>query len=380
MKQKNKVSKLLTVLTLALIGGFVGYFIGKMFGGGMTKSEISPIILFVIIMLVSLLVIAWHEAGHAFAGMRVGFDFRMYVVGPFLWERQNGRWEFRWNKDINKAGGLVLCLPKDSVDLSRRFSILAAAGPISSLLLSIVAYGLYWFLFRNNANHFTGFIVGKYIFISTALMSLLIFIVTAIPSKMGGLYSDGARVLRFQRGGDTARFEILMMKIIAETTSGTRPKLLRTDELEEVLEIAKRQNEPFGVYTHSFLYQNAFDNGDVEKAEKHLLDYIAEAENIPEGFRNMVWLDAAFFYAYTQRNYTVAEEYWHQFKPSSIIPKAQILATEASLSFLKKDFLTALSKIELATKELPNMLDKGLSIALNEKLMLLKTEIESETK
>ena len=127
--------------------------------------------------------------------------------------------------------------------------------------------------------------------------------------------TDGARILRLQRGGDTARFEYLILKLTVSTSSGVRPKLLNINELEEALAVAKRLNEPFGVYLHGFLHQVAFDNDDVAAAEKHLLDYINEAENIPEGIRNMVWLDAAFFYAYGKKDLEAAARFWQQFEP-----------------------------------------------------------------
>lgn len=202
----------------------------------------------------------------------------------------------------------------------------------------------------------------------TTLFSTLIFLVTAIPLHMGGFYTDGARIMRLQRGGDVARFEILTLKIITSASSGVRPKLLNMAEIEEAQALATKLNEPFGVYLLSFLHQAAFDQGDLEKAEKHLQDYIEAAEQIPEGIRNLVWLDAAFFYAYGKKDLAQAEYFWSKFKPSALIPQAQILATEAVIHVLKQDFDKAGAAIAAAKLALPNMLDKGAALVLAERL------------
>jgi hypothetical protein len=373
MKQKDTLKKILGLLSLALLGGFVGAFIGKM-GFGASESTIPLSVKLASIALIIpafILVIAWHEGGHAVAGIKMGFDFKMYVVGPFMWEKQSTGWHFKWNKNVNTAGGLVLCLPTDVVNLSNRFTVFAAGGPFASLLLTFFAYAIYQLIFRDNpTNNVSIELLGSF-FSITALLSLFIFFATAIPLRMGGFYTDGARILRLQKGGDVSRFESLMLKFITDTSSGVRPKLLNINELEEIKALAKQLNEPFGVYIHGICHQVAFDNGDIEKAEQYLLDYINEAENIPEGIRNMVWLDAAFFYAYEKRDLVEAEKFWQQYKPSPMIPKAQILATEATMSFLKGDIETTRLKRDAALKEIPNMIDRGVSIALRDKIDIL---------
>ena len=90
----------------------------------------------------------------------------------------------------------------------------------------------------------------------------------------------------------------------------------------------------------------------------------------------MVWLDAAFFYAYEKKDLIAADKFWQQYKPAAMIPKAQVFATEAAISFLKKDWETAHLKSNAALKELPDMIDKGVSIALKDKINMLLSIIE----
>jgi hypothetical protein len=309
-------------------------------------------------------VVGIHEAGHAIAGVWQKFDFRMYVIGPFLWDKEQDGWKFKWNKNVNTAGGMVICLPTGTHDLKKRFTRYAAGGPLASLLLILVAL----LLFRIAAP-----LTISYLFFLIAAFSFLIFLATALPFHTGGFTSDGGRILNLLRGGDVSRFEMLILKIVSETTGGLRPSQLNWTELEEASALAKKLNAPFGVYLHSYFHQAAWDKGDIEAAEKHLLNYVNEIDAMPDGVKNVVWCDAAFFYAFAKHDLDKAMHYWQQFKPSDIIPKATVLATELAMERLRDGSTINLAKIEIAINELPNMLDKGAALVLKEKLIALKS-------
>ncbi len=371
MKKKESSKKIGIVISL-LLSGVIGFFAARLEVNSASHLSTTVVLSLAVLFIPAFfLVIAFHEGGHALAGVLVKFDFRMYVVGPFMWDKEQSGWKFKWNKNVNTSGGLVICLPTGTENLSKRFSWYAVGGPLASLVISALAYGVYNFLFSFHT--VTVIQVISYFFVMISFLSLIIFIATIVPMHMGGISSDGARVLRLLRGGDTARFELLIVKIVANTTGGIRPKYIDKAELEEAMMLAKKLNASFGVYIHSFLYQAAFDNNEIDQAEKHLLDYINEADRIPDGIRSAVWLEAAFFYAFTKRDIEKAIYYWNQFKPSALIPKAQVFATEATMAYLKNDKELTHSKIESSVKELPNMIDKGVGIALKEKLEHLRS-------
>jgi hypothetical protein len=378
MKKKGNIQKTIGLLVFVVLGAVAGFFIGKLghsLGQNAKETALPSSVLIALpfLFIISfLVVIAIHEGGHALVGVWMKFDFRMYVVGPFMWEKEQTGWQFKWNKNVNTMGGMVICLPSGNENLSKRFSLYAAGGPMASLVLAAFSYGVFLLLSFMALDGII-FPLLRNFFMITGLLSIVIFVVTAIPVHMGGFYSDGARILRLQKGGDKARFDVLTLKIITSSASGTRPKLLNISELEEALALANKLNEPFGVYLLSYFHQAAFDEGDMEKAEKYLLEYISLADAIPAGIRNAVWLDAALFYAIAKNDLEKATSYWNQFKPTAIIPKAQIFAVEAAINYLKNDRIEAEQKIESAIKELPNMMDKGVAIALGERLLKLKT-------
>jgi hypothetical protein len=368
--KKITPKKVLRSIALFIVFTGIGFFAGKMgvsASGSMSKGSFITLMLLFIPLFFT--VIAVHEAGHAIAGVVAKFTFKTYIVGPLMWQKdEGGVWRFQWNKKVNTAGGLVICMPNGTENLDKRFSLYAAGGPIASLVLTVLAYAIYSVMAPTN----TALEIVRQSLYIVAFLSLIIFIFTALPLRTGGFSSDGARVLRLLQGGDTARFELLLLQLITNASAGVRPRDINLQELNEALVLAQKIKAPFGVYLHSFYHQAALDQDNYEEAEKHLLDYIAGIDSIPKGIRNIVWLDAAFFYAYAKEDLEQAETYWQQYQPAALIPKAQQYATEAAIALLKKDTALATAKLDQALIAIPNMLDTGLGVALRDRIERMK--------
>jgi hypothetical protein len=375
MKKRNKsVSKVIAIILFMLIGAAAGFF-GAKVGGAAASSIPAPVLITLAILFVPafFFVIALHEGGHALAGVWMNFDFRMYVVGPFLWDKEQSGWKFEWNKNVNTSGGLVICIPTSSENVSKRFSIYAAGGPVASLITALLAYGFY-LICRQLA---FGSQVGQiftYLWLMIAFLSAAIFVITSIPLHAGGFSSDGARIIRLLRGGDTARFEVLLLKMISSSMAGNRPAQLNKDELQEAQTLAEKLNAPMGVYIYHFLYQAALDREEFDDAEIQLNKYIGQADEIPEGLRGSIWIEAAFFYAYIKRDLQKANEYFEKYKPAALIPLAMVYATQAAMAILKNEVSEARIMIDKSLTELPNMMDRGIANVLNEKLHAMKAQ------
>lgn len=370
---KQKKTQVLSFVIMMVFGGAVGYIGAKL---GLDWAKTLPtshaVILLTLILPAFLLVIAFHEAGHALAGSLVKFDFKMYVVGPFMWNKEITGWKFKWNTNVNLSGGLVVCLPTNTHNLAKRFSVYALGGPVASLLVTGIAYALHKLLLSFNFNNYASLSITASFFAIIAYLSLFIFIATMIPVHMNGFFTDGARAFRFLRGGDTSRFETLLMKVITSSSGGIRPGELDEKEVQEALVLGNKLKARMAVYVHSYLFQIALDKKRFDEAETHLQNYIADVENIPKGLRGTVYLDAAFFYAHIRKDLSKAEAYWKQYVPSAILPKAQALAAEAAILLLRKDHAAGTEKIDMALKELPNMLDRGVAAALHGQLVQMK--------
>jgi len=369
-KKKNNLGKYLFFIAFLTIGASAGYFIGKL-GGAFSIPKGTVVYMLAFFVPVFIVVIGIHELGHAIAGVLVKFDFRTYVVGPFLWNKEASGWKFKWNNNINTAGGLVICLPTSSTNINKKFAWYAGGGPLASLILSIVALAVAYALHAGGSS----FVNLKFLLAMIGILSFIIMVTTTIPYNAGGLASDGARIVSMLQGGNKAKFEALILKLLACATSGIRPKLMSLEDLEEAKILGDKLHAPFRIYIPGFYHQVAFDKNEIELAEEHLLAHIAFVDDMPKGINSGVWIDAAFFYGFAKKDLEKAEWYWSKYTPSAMTQKAQVFATEAAIALLKNEKKLATTKIEVAYKELDNMIDKGLAIALREKLAKLETEI-----
>ena len=84
-------------------------------------------------------VLSFHELGHLIAGIIQGFRFELFVVGPLGIKREKGKIKIYLNKNIQYYGGVAATLPIDaSPENGKKFANLLLAGPIASILLSII--------------------------------------------------------------------------------------------------------------------------------------------------------------------------------------------------------------------------------------------------
>ena len=214
--KKSKFGTALTFAALFIVGGLVGLgidsilgFLGIDFG----EANVNPWVL--IPSLLSLIfVLAFHETGHVLAGKLVGFRFTLFIVGPFKVHSTESGIHFGLNRSLMLAGGLGGAAPTDSRNLPSRTMAYVAGGPAASLLLAISALGLLYVVPTS---------IGIVLSI-IAMSSFFIGIVTLIPTRMGGLVSDGARLLMLRRSGPEAERWCAIAAVGGASMAGKRPR------------------------------------------------------------------------------------------------------------------------------------------------------------
>lgn len=356
-------------LLMGAIGALVGYAVAKWFGGGTSEVEAATLpigyklSILGVIPFAFLVTLALHELGHVIGGLLVGFEFRMYTVGPFMIEREAGKLNFKWNKNLNTFGGLALCLPLNDRDLARRFTVFVAGGPLGSLVWALAAWGLWSALSVPDLPGFWLHVADMFLFLSI-LFSGFIFLTTIFPMHSGGFYSDGARIGQFLRKGPDADLQITLLTASAWSLSGTRPRDIDPNLLLKGLEIPT--DSPFKGYFHGFLHYIYLDRGDWERAEYHLLQYETYLEHIPEGYQATVWLDKAYFWAMYYGDAVSAQAFLDNAEIGAAITPSKVLRTEAAIAHAKGDRELAATKAAQALKELPRSMDKGQAVAEKE--------------
>ncbi|MDX2305737.1 MAG: hypothetical protein NW226_23220 [Microscillaceae bacterium] len=363
--KKNNLKAFLMMLVFAVGGGIVGYFGGKMAFISIPDSPKMYYWVWIpIFILVYFITIGIHELGHVLGGLWVRFKFKMYVVGPFMWKKEDNKLVFLWNKNLNIGGGLALCLPTDDHNLVKRFITFIAGGPAASLLLALATLLPYGLLNMHQAQvNFWGF-SGSSFMIFLGLFSSIIFLATIIPMHSGGFFTDGARILNLLGGGNKAKLEVILLQTIAQASAGVRPREIGVHKLEDALKL--ETNSPFKIYVKGYLYQIYLDLGNVEQAEKYLNAYFEELHKIPGGYQASVILDKAFFEAAYKNNPEEAEELFKSAQIGAVIPKHHIYKTQAAIAFTKNNLSEARSWIEKSLKELSKTMDRGLAVVEKE--------------
>ncbi|SMC00609.1 conserved hypothetical protein [Hymenobacter roseosalivarius DSM 11622] len=354
MKLLRKLGALAVGVLFGGVAGGLGVKYGPAFSKGTPWSGGQKIGLLLLLPVAWMLAVLAHELGHVLLGRTKGFVFHWLAVGPFLWKKERGRLRFAWNKDLNTAGGMALCVPPDSHDLRRRFLAFAGGGPLASGLFTGVALGVYALL--PPATSGVGRVLGGTLAVSGAISAVLA-LVTLLPMHAGGFYSDGARVLNLWRGGPAGQLEVAVLSALVPSMAGTRPRELARPLLEAAALLP--QELPFKLYVFHYLYLIALDTGHTERAAHYLHAYRERLEWMPEALRGSGWLESAFFAAAYQHDLPAARAFHAQAKPSPHTPADVPARVEAALARLAGDADLARAKAQLALQELPKSLDQG---------------------
>lgn len=290
-----------SLLVSLLVGGLVGALVAKaglsfgewLAGGAGTATAPAParaglggLAMLVTLPLAWLLAVAWHELGHVVGGKLVGGQFLLFVVGPFKWQRTPEGIRFSWNRSLNLGGGLSACLPLDERDLPRRFAVMIAGGPVSSLLLTVLAGALAAGL---EATPWRTFVV------LVAAMSGIVALTTLIPGEFGGFKTDGKRFLGLRRRDAAATQEAALLALTVAPMRGLRPADFPPAHLAAVT--ALQDGSAHALYGELFAYQHHADRGDPVLAQQHL-DRVVDGESaLPNFMREMVRAEYAWLLA-----------------------------------------------------------------------------------
>ena len=252
--------------------------------------------------LLFLVIVAAHEAGHILGGLIVDFRPLLFIVGPLRIEWTPDGKRSGLNRSFTVAGGLAAMAPRGLHDLRRRTMVLIAGGPAASLMFGVQCLALWlalspW-LMSESAGSVRRGIAGVLVFLG--LGSLLIGVLTLVPARSDGFYSDGARMLRLLRRNESAEQEVALLALTGLTLGGTRPRDWDPALVEKAAQI--RDGGAFEAGAHMFAYAHHADCGEMESARAHLEAALARIERLPPGSRSTVLLHGATFFALVDRD------------------------------------------------------------------------------
>lgn len=251
-----------------------------------------------------------HELGHVVGGLLVRFRFMMLTWGPVRIAREGKAIRVGLNRTFNHVGGIALLLPETFENLPRRTAVMIGMGPATSLVLGVAAL---------IASYTTGIwhsaagmsapprAIGGLWEAVFGVSSLGIALVTLMPGRTAGLYTDGAQILRYVRGGAAMERHCALMALAGIATGMTRPRDWPTTLIDRLT----GDNDPDGggVLARTLVYYQALDQGDVERAHASLTAVLAETATA--GRRtHALYAEEAAFYELVVRGDVDATERW----------------------------------------------------------------------
>jgi hypothetical protein len=267
-----------------------------------------------------------------------------------------------WFFSGQTMGGLAAALPDPQRPIRGQLLPLVIGGPLASLLLALLAFGL---------SSATDGRVSAHLLI-LALMSALIFVATALPMRAGGFLSDGRQCIELMRGGPAVEQRAMLMAAYAESLSGVRPRDRDPTPLTRALALSG--DEPLrDVGAALMAYQAALDRRDLAEAGAWIDRVAAGHDAYPAGFRQALANEIAYFAVRYRHDPATARAWFARAKGGVVEPASRAL-TEAALALAHGDAPAALDAIARAERGLRACSDAGSVPLLQDELSSLRQD------
>jgi hypothetical protein len=252
-----------------------------------------------------LLVLFIHEGGHAGAGLLLRMKLVTFIVGPFRWWREDGRWRFEFRAlDIISFLGGAAVVPADMDNFRIRKFAQVAAGPIASLFtgaLAVVAM-------LHAPNH--AWAAEWRVIAYFATISLVVALLNFIPFKIGSGYSDGAKLYQLSREGLWADYHRLVAAIHATKVTALRPRDYDIATVERAAgTIACGADE---LNMHLCAYAHYLDNGQLAEARAALLKAETLCNESSLEPSDQWYSEFVFAIAFLRRDAAAARSWWNR--------------------------------------------------------------------
>ena len=137
--KKKIINGLLQILGIMIVGAIIGYSVGKIAGDSLSKVDTPNIILLLIAgVVVFILQVIIHEAGHLVFGLLSGYKFISFRVFDFkVIKDENGKLKIRYER-LAGTGGQCLMRAPEYVEAKFKYKLYLLGGVTFNLVFSIV--------------------------------------------------------------------------------------------------------------------------------------------------------------------------------------------------------------------------------------------------
>ncbi len=253
----------------------------------------------------TLLVLFLHEGGHAVAGILMRMKVTAFIVGPFRWTLEDGRWLFEFRAlDIVSFLGAAGVVPAEMTNFRRRKLVQVAAGPVASLLTGALAV----FAILHAPGH--AWAGGWRVLAYFATISLVVAFLNFIPFKLGSAYSDGAKLYQLRRDGLWADYHRLIAAIHATKVTELRPRDYDVATAERAAGTIARGADELNM--HLCAYAHYLDCGQLSEARTALLKAESLCSRSSLEPADHWYSELVFAHAFLGRDSAAARRWWNR--------------------------------------------------------------------
>lgn len=263
-----------------------------------------------------LLVLFLHEGGHALAGILLRMKVVTFVVGPFRWWMEDGRWLFEFRAlDIVSFLGAAAVVPTSMENFRRRKLLQVAAGPVASLITGLLAV----YAILHAPGHAWAFDWRVLAYFAT--ISLIVAFLNFVPFKLGSAYSDGAKLYQLRQDGLWADYHRLVAAIHATKVTDLRPRDYDIATVERAAGTIARGADELNM--HLCAYAHYLDNGKLTEARAALLRAETLCSDSSIEPADHWYSELVFAHAFLGRDSAAARRWWDRMMSRESVAKKQ---------------------------------------------------------
>lgn len=314
---------------------------------------------FLLFPLALFLSVVWHEIGHLLGGWLVGFRFVFVTFGPIRIAREAGGLRLSLiHTNVVQWQGRALMVPNQFGDFRRRRMVVLAGGPLATFGQLLLVLGLN-FAWRGQA---IGYGWGLSL-LWLLLSSVMLLPATAVPQKIGNIYTDMARIWQIWRGGARLTRQLALTNLVEASLRGVRPAEM--DEEFMALTMAAPPDSSEALVGHYVAHLHALDKGEVAKAAVFLDKTLGLLQQQPPRQRSpVIFASAAYFVARYEQDLARAQAWLDRIQPEQYNALAQevaqiLLRVRAQLLLLAGELAMAKTAALQSKRHLRQSVDLG---------------------
>ncbi len=294
-KAKEMIKKFLASAVFMIVCGGLGFLLGMF----IAKTSAHPIFIIVwmaVAVILYLLQIILHEAGHFLFGKLSGYTFVSFRVGNYTWIKEDGKYVIKKFK-IPGTAGQCLMMPPETDENGNIFTLYHMGGVLVNLFFTLI--GILLFVLSENPNvQAFGFILG--------LVAGVTALSNGIPFKAGGVANDGYNVLLLKKDKIARRSTYIMLKVNGLLTQGIRMKEMPYEwfVLPEEADLSNSMNATIRIMEGNWF----FDKMQFEEAKVCYETLLQKPEQLLEVHKMELECEMLFFELIGQQRKEVIEE------------------------------------------------------------------------